>query len=233
MLFALDPIVDHDQLQPTGLESFLKDMGVDADNTLVFEFDPAHLLAKTPVPTLFFVTAFGNHRTTNLLAATDARILVHQARSVRPQSGSSAIALLETSKQALTKSHVSEFIAGAEVKKEANDIEGPVSIAVAVVRQNANAKGKAQGRIVVIGDSDWMQGAMLNNPALSNANLMTAFVGWLTERDALISIAPKKGKAVTMNVSEADLGAVLFRVLGIIPGTVFLLGLLAWWSRRS
>ena len=53
---------------------------------------------------------------------------------------------------------------------------------------------KPGGRLVIVGDSDFLQPALLEANELANFHLASAWTGWLTQRKALIEIPPKKVK---------------------------------------
>jgi hypothetical protein len=94
-------------------------------------------------------------------------------------------------------------------------------------------EGPEPGRLLVVGDSDWLSGELLENPQLSNIDLLSATAGWLTQREALINIAPRKTKAQAVIMSDADLVNLLFRVVVLFPLAAFIAGFGVWWSRRS
>ncbi|MGB5546385.1 MAG: hypothetical protein WBM74_07415, partial [Polyangiales bacterium] len=95
------------------------------------------------------------------------------------------------------------------------------------------ADGPTPGRLLVIGDSDWMSSELLENPQLSNIDLLSSSVGWLTQREALINIAPRKTNARAVIMSDADLQNLLFRVVVLLPLAALIAGFGVWWSRRS
>lgn len=96
-----------------------------------------------------------------------------------------------------------------------------------------SAPDSAPGRLVVIGDSDWLSGELLDNPQLSNIDLLSSVAGWLTQREALIQIAPRKTKARAVIMSDTDLANVFFRVAILLPLAAMIAGFGVWWSRRS
>jgi len=94
-------------------------------------------------------------------------------------------------------------------------------------------EGPAPGRLLVLGDSDWMSPELLDNPQLSNIDFLSSTAGWLTQREALINIAPRKTNARAVIMSDADLQNLLFRVVVLLPLAAFIAGFGVWWSRRS
>ena len=94
-------------------------------------------------------------------------------------------------------------------------------------------EGPAPGRLLVMGDSDWMSSELLDNPQFGNVDLLSAVAGWLTQREALINIAPRKTTAHAVIMSDADLVNLLFRVVVLLPLAASIAGYGVWWSRRS
>ena len=68
---------------------------------------------------------------------------------------------------------------------------------------------------------------------VANFDLTSAWTGWLTRREALIAIAPKRVQARAVVMAEEDLGALAFRVLFLMPMSLLLLGVAVWWTRRQ
>ena len=92
---------------------------------------------------------------------------------------------------------------------------------------------KTGGRLIVIGDSDFLSGQLLETPELANFHLASAWTGWLTEREALIEIPPKKIKSAGTVFTQDDLFALFFRVVVLLPGAALLLGIAVWLNRRA
>jgi hypothetical protein len=202
----------------------------------VVELDPNHLLTRSAAE--FVVTEFGDHAATRPLQHV-ARLFMSIARSVTPisQDGTAEI-LLRASDKSFAKTNVAELKLDAEPARGAADIEGPVGLGVASQLKAADAKPdkneKARGgRVVVLGDSDFLQGPLLEAPELSNLQFTSGIVGWLAERPALIEIPPKKVKSGNIVFSQEDLWALLFRVVVLLPAAALTLGLAVWLNRRN
>jgi hypothetical protein len=233
-LLALDPVIEHDQIAATGFEEPLKTVGVRIDRSLAIELDPEHLLSPNTVE--FVVTAFGDHATTRVLKDR-ARVLVALARSVSVVEHSDKIdVLLRTSDKAFGATDISHVMTGDKAPERGPaDIAGPLDLALAVNLGGEAQPGKAKrgGRLIVVGDSDFLQSTLLEAPDLANFHLASAWTGWLTEREALIEIPPKKVKGGNIVFTQDDLWALLFRVGVLLPGAALLLGVAVWFNRRS
>jgi hypothetical protein len=234
LLLALDPVIEHDAIQVTGFEEALKSVGVRADPSLAIELDQEHLLSPNTVE--FVVTGFGDHATTRVLKDR-ARVVVGLARSLSVLEHSDRVeVLLRTSDQAFGATDISRVMAGDKAPQRGPaDIAGPLDLALAVqVGAPAEVgKEKPGGRMVVVGDSDFLQTSLLESPDLANFHLASAWTGWLTQREALIEIPAKKVKGGNIVFSQDDLWALLFRVGVLLPGAALLLGVAVWFNRRA
>jgi len=232
-LLALDPVLEGGRVAPTGLEALLGGLGIRVDQNLVLELDPAQLVPPGNPPGPFIVTHFGEHPTTTILRDR-GEVVVAMVRSVRPTDGSRAETILETSETAWGEGDVAALEGGQEPEQDPSEVAGPVSLGVASrvgppLEEGETPRG---GRLIVVGDADWLLAAPLRHPRLSNLDLGLSFTGWLTEREALISIPAKKVDAQPMLITEDDLGSLLVRLL-LMALSPFLLGVASWWSRRS
>jgi len=231
-LLALDPVIENDVMQPTGFEGPLETLGVRLDRSIALELNEEHLLS--PSPLLFLVTEFGEHKATRILRG-GARVVLTLARSLSVLGVSDKVeVLLRASPQSFAVTDVTRIKQGdaALPTQVPGDIAGPVDLALAV-RTGGEEETKKDGRLIVIGDSDFLQTQFIDAPELENFHLMSAFIGHLTERDALIEIAPKKVKGGNIVFTQDDMTALLFRVGVLIPGAALLLGLAVWLNRRS
>jgi len=206
-------------------------LSVRLDRSLVIELSQERLIS--PSPEVFLVTEFGDHRSTQMLRGV-ARVVVPVARSLSVLAASDRIEpLMRTSPESFAVTDISRLrTTEAMPQKGPGDIAGPVDVALAV-RTGGDEPSKKDGRLIVIGDSDFLQSQFVDAPELENFHLMSAFIGHLTERDALIEIPPKKVKGGTIMFTQDDLTALLFRVGVLIPGAAFLLGLAVWLNRRA
>jgi ABC-2 type transport system permease protein len=233
LLLALDPVLEHDQVNATGFEGPLRELGIRLDSALVLELNPEHLLTRNAAE--FLVTEFGDHVTTRPFQHA-ARVFMSLVRSITPISSDGTVEILmRTSDKGFAKTAIAEIGSDAEPKPGPADIAGPVTVAVAT-QLSKPAPGEAPkpgGRLIVVGDSDFMQGALLEAPELANFHLASAFIGWLAERPALIEIPPKKIKSGNIVFSQDDLWSVFFRVAVLVPAAALILGVAVWLNRRA
>jgi hypothetical protein len=243
LLVTLDPVVERDVFTATGLETMLHGFGVVVDPDVVIERDSS-LLNAGPGD-IFFVTTYGEHVTTSVLKRLRPTTALRIARSVRPiDIGSRAVPLLLTSGEAYGETSISELGGETAPAKNGADLAGPLSLAVAVDTRARRAEPEGDtppapqqarmgGRMIIVGTSSWLEPAFIDRPEVANYDLSSAWTGWLTQREALIAIAPKRVQARAVVMAEGDLSSLAFRVLFLMPMSVLLLGIAVWWTRRQ
>lgn len=238
VLLALDPVVKKEAFTPSGFEDSLEARGILVGRDLVIENDPARQLPGNPGD-LFLVTSFGSHRVVETIARRGGGVLVAVARSVEMADGSDTEMLFETSPEAVSESDLRRVLETGAKAAQGPRSTIPLAVAWEYVAplgddlKPVQTEGPSPGRLLVMGDSDWMSGELLDNPQLSNIDLLSSTAGWLTQREALINIAPRKTNAQAVIMSDADLQNLLFRVVVLLPLAAFIGGFGVWWSRRS
>lgn len=234
VLLALDPVIAGERVEITGLEPFAARHGVKIEPAVVVERDRERLLTPSPVEALV-VTTFGPHATVRALAGLRAPIVMQLARPIGT-TDKQVESLLAASEQAYGETALGQLTAGDDLSPGEGDVLGPVQLGVgATTRPEKDASGKKSlgGRLLVLGDSDWLAADLLHQPQIANVDLLSSITGYLTEREALISIAPRKVDAQAMLITEEGLMGVFWRVVVLMPLAILVLGVGVWWQRRQ
>jgi hypothetical protein len=238
VLLALDPVLKKESLTSTGFEASLEERGILVGDDLVIENDPAQQLPGNPGD-LFLVTNLGTHRVVDTIRKRGGGMLFAVARSVDVADGSDTEVLFRTSPDAVAESDLERALNPDAKGKPTPRSAVPLAVAWEYVAplgddlEPVETEGPSPGRLLVVGDSDWMSAELLDNPQLSNIDFVSSSAGWLTQREALINIAPRKTKARAVVMSDADLQNLLFRVVVLLPLAALIAGFGVWWSRRS
>jgi ABC-2 type transport system permease protein len=238
LLLAFDPVLRDEALSPTGFEKSLEARGIVVRRDLVIENDAARQLPGNPGD-LFLATDIGTHRLVDTIQKRGGGVLIAVARSVDTADGSDGEVLFRTSPSAVAETDLERAINPDNKGEPTPPRAVPLAVAWEYVPplgddlKPVQTEGPEPGRLLVIGDSDWMSSELLDNPQLSNIDLLSAAAGWLTQREALINIAPRKTNAQAVIMSDADLQNLLFRVVVLLPLAAFIAGFGVWWSRRS
>jgi gliding motility-associatede transport system auxiliary component len=90
---------------------------------------------------------------------------------------------------------------------------------------------KRQGRVAVLGDSDFASNALLGFQGNQDFYLNT--VAWLAEDADLISIRPKEPEDQRMFLTQQQQQTVMWLSLLFVPGLFLVWGVTNWWRRRA
>jgi ABC-type uncharacterized transport system involved in gliding motility auxiliary subunit len=194
--------------------------------------DPANAVPMVG-PETVIANHFGTHPIVRSLSAEGLPVLFPLARSVakseKPPAEFSQTMLVETTPEGWGETSLSNL--EEEVKKDAKDVPGPVTVAIAVEPADAKkAAGKAT-RLVVIGNSRFAANGNIGNAG--NANLFVNAVQWLGGQEKLVGIAPKTPEQASLSLTRAQVNRIgLFTILGL-PVIAIVLGVWVWYRRRD
>lgn len=227
VLVLADPVLPTPGSPPAdyGLSGLLSTYGLRFNNDIVI--DPANAIPQVGPETLI-ANRFGNHPIVRSLAAESLPVVFPLARSIarleKPPAGLSIVSLVETTAEGWGETSLTKL---DEVKKDAADNAGPVSIGMAV----SPSDPKPGARLVVYGNSRFMNNGSLANAG--NANLFLNSVSWLAGQDRLVGIAPKTPEQASVSMTRSQVNRIgLFAILGM-PGMAILLGVWVWYRRRD
>lgn len=89
---------------------------------------------------------------------------------------------------------------------------------------------KPYGRLLVVGDGDWLSGQFLD--LFSNRDLALRSVHWLARREYLLSIPPMDVAGTPLRIGMGGMRALLYVLQGIVPLGLLGVGLRIWSRRR-
>lgn len=182
-------------------------------------------------------TNLGSHPITLPLIRNEARVFSHRPRVVaplpmdqRPADAPKATVLVSTGPSGMTKS---DFRNGTVAFKPGVDGRGPIPMAAAAERGGVAgvAAGRGTARLVVVGDYLMFGNDAFNNPG--NVDFAELTLAWLMDRTELLAIGPKPVREYRLYLTPAQHRAIRWTLLGILPGTVLLLGFVVWFRRRN
>lgn len=160
-------------------------------------------------------------------------------------------AIARTSPQSWAETSVEKiFSETPEAALESGDIAGPVPIAVAYESDKtrdaaapegaeesgsdveaAEAAKQSKARVVVIGDADFVTNASIRQ--LFNRDFFLNSLNWVIGEEQQLTIRPKSLRESTKGITQEQF-SLMFLLTGVVlPEAVLLMGLAAWWGRRS
>ncbi|MEW6442964.1 MAG: DUF4350 domain-containing protein [bacterium] len=228
-LFLLDPGGS------PGIAPFLAKWGVkvgdDAVVDQVFRLFQGPSLGVDPI-----VEEFGSHE---IVKDFQGQVIFHLVRSVQPENdipqGVNVVSLAKTSPKSWAETDLASLFQKGEVAHTADDLSGPVSVAVALTaerqgsEQGEGEEGK-EAKIVVFGDSDFVGNRNIGN--MYNADLFLNTVNWLAGEEEFISIRPKATRGSRVAMTPQQTRDIFYFSVLILPEALLLFGLAIWWRRR-
>jgi len=163
--------------------------------------------------------------------------LFNMVRSVRanPDSGASLSEIVFTGADSWAERDLDRFFEQGEAELGADDLAGPVSIAVAgTVDVSDDAAGDAgeskPGRLVVVGDADFASNEMVD--AYLNRDLFVNAVNWLLGDIEAIAVRPNTARASRFQPTAEQFQRIRMLSLFVLPQLLAVIGVFTWWSRR-
>jgi len=221
LLMAVDPWLDAKTL--ASANAVVKPFGIAFDGGLVVEGDPAH--AAKDDPTVPVVDRFGDSPITRQLA--NRYVFFPGSTAI-----TGAVTGPATGNDLATTSDRSYDIAQqrTSLDQRSTDRHGPFVLMRSI--EQSQSSGRTT-RIVLSGTSSLAENRTLPPTASgSNPDLFLASLDWLSQQDALISIAPKPPAGQPLALTDQDVRVNELVTLGLMPLAVLLIGLLVLVRRR-
>ena len=222
-------LVMMDPRSRTDLYDELRDWGVGFGDDVIVDSQHA-LFGKATSP---FAGQYSDHPITVDLREV---VLFHQARSVEllGEAVSDYEIIVRTGDESWGERNLDGWIATGRAEYDADDVRGPVPIAVAgspkLEGQDSPDAQPRQPRLVVFGDSDFATNEYIEN--YRNRDLFLNAVNWLVGDDDAIAIRPNLSRASRFDFSTEDYVAIQYFSLLVLPQAIALMGVLVWWGRR-
>jgi ABC-type uncharacterized transport system involved in gliding motility auxiliary subunit len=223
ILVLVDPIV------VTRLEERLRGWGFEVGRDIIVD-QQIQLFAGPQLGVQPIVTDYGDHPITADMSGQPT--LFRLARSVRGVDGDTSVSeLARTSQASWAETDVDRFVERSTVQLDEADLEGPVSLAAARSMTSGDADPDAGGRIVVIGDSDFVRNRYVSE--FYNADLFLNSVNWLVGEESFITIDRKLPRASVAVLTNREFRSFRYLSLFVAPELILLVGIAVWWRRRT
>lgn len=232
LLIFLEPYQDG------GLKEFLREYGVVMSSDMVVDKMSRVMGGDFLLP---MIVTYGNHEITRNFRLLSFFSL---ARSVEVDKGVKKKGLTLTNLALTSQESWSETDRDAlnqgKARLDAEDRQGPLSLAVIVELDPKEAKGEegkeedkitGEGKLAVFGDADFASNKFVS--LAGNSELMINTMNYLVGRKDLITIPEKERPADHLMLSRNQ-GLMLFWIpVVVIPLLVIVLGVAVWRKRRS
>ena len=229
--------------------SFLEKYGVSIkDNTVVDKISRVFGVD----PSMPVVTQYGDHPIVkDFSLATFFPLARSVNMTVNPVENIRVTSLVKSSPNSWAETDMDRFKRGEAAFDEGKDIKGPVSIGIVASlnekkeedtedfkhafepqeRKPKKGEEPKEGRIVVIGDSDFASNSRIN--ILGNSDFFLNIINWLLEEEDLISIRPKESAGQTFTLSKVQQKIIFWIPLVVMPGLSILCGIAVYKKRKN
>ncbi len=233
ILFLIDPM---EAGEGKAFAAFFKSFGVDLGMNVIVD------KASRMVGGDFLVALVSQYMTQHPITKDFLQpTLFPVTRSVQPAvdlpAGLEVIPLALSSTESWAETNLAQLEKGEANFESSYDIIGPIPMAVAVETKKINSENpkttahpQKDGRLVVIGDSDFVSNAYFD--LSGNANFALSVLRWLAKEDLLITLRPREEEFRPMLLSHRQRLFLLAFSLGVIPGLMLLAGLVTFFWRR-
>ena len=220
-LFLLDPGVD------TGLASLLDKYSIDVgDNFVVDASGLGQLLlgADVSVPV---VTQYGRHPITEKIQR-GVMSFFPWSRSVSPTEHRNAspevTTLLSSHPTSWGESDLGPLLGTGDgkVSFDVGDLEGPVSLALAVEADPDSVTSRGKLRLVVFGDADFASNQYFGEQA--NGELLSSSFTWLAEGEERLEIPAKQASSTPITLEGTQATTILLLSVFVLPFAIGLSG---------
>lgn len=210
-----------------------KKYGIDVGTDIILD---AESQLFTGGPQIFVTMEFGAHPISSKLSPRQPPVFAFASSVRAPTSPVGEVTyteLLKTGPNSWAEKDIARLFDKADGKASfgADDIKGPVSIAVAMEKTVAQeGKEPVVSRVVVFGDATWLRNDSFG--AMGNRDLILNVVNWAAGEDASIAIGPRQVRRSAAAFTQATFNTILaLSFLG--PELVLLFGLFIWWRRQT
>jgi len=213
----------------TNWPKIMEKVGIKSQSALVVESGD-QALANDPFT---IIPNYGIHDIVNKLDEQNRIAVMPASLALTTVEGSNLTAkvLLRTSNNAYGKTNLSYFTSATQIPRDAiakaeGDLEGPLNIAYAIEDADGNPKA------VVVGNSAFLQNSILQ--LQGNLDFALNSVGWLQERQDLVSIRPREEAALEQAyIKPNEAKWIFYGTIVAFPLLFLVAGSVVWWRRRK
>lgn len=210
----------------SGLDLLLRNWGVElGDDRIIDE-------ASSREGSFVVLNNFGDHDIVRPFGPTQNGLVVATPRSVTPRSAATAGSDSPQVRPLASTSPSGKAI-GTRASRQFDprvDKAGVIHVAVAVERGGLRSVEGGSTRMIVVGDSFFLDNAMIDNAV--NRDFAANAINWLVDRPKLVGIAPQVVREFQFNMTDAQMRSVEWILLAGVPGGILAFGFLVWWRRQ-
>ena len=226
-LVMLDPplkFAKDETAENAELAKVLASWGVTMNKDLVLDLSPIGQIFGLG-PEVPLVSTYESHAIVRDLKETATAFPIVRSLEAKSADKATAEKLFSSSGNSFATTNLSQSPIRIDEKK---DKKGPVALAAATTYNTGQAN--QQGRVVVVGSSNWVSNGFLRFNG--NRDLYLNMMNWLSSDEDLISIRPKEPEDRRLSLNRQQMSRVFYSSVIILPLAVIAAGVGVWWRRR-
>ena len=209
-------------------EDLLKSYGVTLEKGIVIEGDAQHRYQNP----LHLWPKQESHEILDSLRSAKVPVIIPVAQGLRIEEvrrrSIEVEPLLVTSDQSWAKTNPN----ATTIEKEAQDLEGPFNIAVAITENQYENNEQITTKIVVVSNAQFVNSQMAAIGSFGNLDFLMNSVNWLQDQKQNITIRPKSLAVQPLTITGLEQLIYSGIVVIFIPLVVLVAGLIVWLRRR-
>ncbi len=213
-----------------GAADFLSDYGVLLEEDMVVDRNSRLLGGDYLVPP---IVEYEPHPITQDFRQSPYLVYLPMARSVRsaekPPEGVNVEILARTGPGSWGERDLERLRRG-EAELNPEDLQGPVPVAAVATVQGKD--GAKKGRILVVGDSDFISNGAIDPNRSGNQDFFLNGLNWLAEQEDLISIRAKSAPSRPVMLRPGQWTLIFLVVVVLFPLCILGVGVAVVWRRR-
>lgn len=209
------------------INGLIKKWGIDIEDTLVVEFDPnRHAMSDNAT----IIPYYDSHEITNDLMRSRINSVVQASRAlvkIKDYKGDAiASVILKSSSDSWAETNPLKA-----PQLDSYETKGPIPIGIVANRRSGADNNGAEGRLVVMGMSSFMDDTIISEGG--NLNLFYNMSQWLLGQEDRITILPKQISSSKVTLTPAQGFTIQWIVLVIFPLLILVTGGVIWFRRRA
>ena len=209
--------------ETTGLEGLLAQWKIEAQKDIIIDTNVLNRLVGLGPAAPMVMPASEEHPITK---SQTAPTILSTARSLKILKGGEPAVevtpLVVTNESAWGETNPVDGTAAKDDKDNVGPLDAGV-VATKTIPETDALRLSDEARLVVFGDSDWIDNGFQSKPG--NADLFLNTVNWLAEHTEKIAIRPKTRQASQLFLSVEQLGTLKFFSMDILPVLLVAMGL--------
>lgn len=225
LILLINPL--RSNVRSSGLESILAEWHLQIGDDLVVD----RAQTQTAASAVLLTSSFGNHPIVRPLHQAQIGLITPRSIRVRDDRARTDGIRIHELVFAGAKAEVLAGSVGGEFVPVGSNGQIPLAVAVEKGTIEGVSPDRATTRMVVVGESIFLGNDLMKWNA--NRDFASLAVNWLVDRSQLLQLGPRPLHEYRIALTRAELRALSWLLLVVLPGSVLSVGFVVWLRRRN